>query len=338
MANSVTSQMTGLRKAAILLVTLGADVSAEIMKHLSQPEIEDIALEIAKIRDLNGEAVSGVLEEFSQLAQANSYILQGGLNTARDLLSKALGSQAGGEIIDKLQMTFQPQPFSSIRKADPKQVAEFIRREHPQTIALIMANMDAETASLVLSYLAQDLRVDIIQRLAIMETTSPDVVKQVDQVLERRLATLFTQEVEMVGGTKAVAEILNRIDRSTEKEIFEALEPVNPQLAEEIRRLMFTFDDLVRLDDRSLQRLLKEVEQKDLALALKAAAEPVVNKLFGNLSERAQTMLRQEIDYLGPVRLRDVEGAQGSIVRLVRTLEEAGEITVGSRDAGDVLV
>lgn len=329
--------LSGLRKCAILLVTLGADVSAEVMRQLSEQEIEDVTVEISKIRELPSEAVMAVLEEFAQLVQAHSYILEGGLSYAREVLHKALGTSRGDEILDKLQMTFQPQPFSSIRKADPKQLSDFLRREHPQTVALILANMDSDVAAHVLTNLGPEARVDVVQRLATMETTSPEVIKQIDQVLERRLASLFTQEVSVVGGAKAVAEILNRVDRSAEKQIFEALEPANPQLADEIRRLMFTFDDIVRLDDRSIQRLLKEVDQKDLALALKAATEAVVNKVFANLSERAQTMLRQEIEYLGPRRLKDVEDAQASIVRMVRQLEEQGEIYVSNRE-GEVLV
>jgi flagellar motor switch protein FliG len=326
------SQLSGVKKAAVLLVSLGADASAAIMKRLTDEEIEDLTLEISKIRDLSNEAVGAVLEEFAQLAQARSYIMQGGFSYARELLSRALGGERAGEILDKLQLTFQPQPFQSLRKADPKQLSDFIRREHPQTIALILANVDADMAAMILGNLPAEARLDIVQRLAAMDLTSPEVVKQVDQILERRLASLFTQEVSALGGTKTVAEILNRIDRAAEKQIFEALEPVNPKLAEEIRRLMFTFDDLVRLDDRSIQRVLKEVEQKDLALALKAANETVMQKILGNLSERAQGMLRQEIEYLGPVRLRDVEEAQAGIVRAVRALEESGELVLATDD------
>jgi len=329
--------ISGLRKSAILMVTLGADISALIMQHLSEQEIEDITVEIAKIHDLSGESTASVVEEFANLAQARSYIVQGGYGYARDILNRALGTGKAAELLDKLQISFQVQPFQSIRKADPKQISDFIRREHPQTIALILANLEPELAAVVLGNLSAEVRVDIVQRLASMETTSPEVIKQVDQVLERRLSTVFTQEVSLVGGTKAVAEILNRIDRGTEKQIFESLEPANPKLAEEIRRLMFTFDDLSRLDDRGIQRLLKEVEQKDLALALKAASQEVAEKIYKNLSERAQGLLKQEIEYLGPVRLRDVEEAQAGIVRVVRTLEEAGEIVVAG-GGDDVLV
>jgi len=332
---SSLSQLSGVKKAAILLVTLGADVSAEIMRQLSEQEIEDLTLEISKIRDLSGEAVNQVLEEFSQLAQVRSYVLRGGTGYAREILSRALGAGRAGEVLDRLHLTLQPPPFRSLRKADPRQIADFIRREHPQTIALILANIEPDVAAPVLAQLGPELRTEVVQRLSTMDTTSPEVVKQVDQVLERRLASLFSQEVTVVGGVKTVAEILNRIDRATEKQIFEALEPANPALAEEIRRLMFTFDDLVRLDDRSIQRLLKEVEQKDLALALKAAGDDVMSKILKNLSERAQTMLRQEIEYLGPVRLKDVEEAQAGIVRIVRSLEESGELVLS---ADDVLV
>src|SRR5712691_5136606 len=289
MATALDS-LTGLRKAAILMVTLGADASAAIMRQLNEQEIEELTVEIAKIRELTPTTVEGVLDEFSQLAQARSYIVQGGVSYAREVLLKAVGTERTNEILDRLQVSLQPQLFGAVRKTDPKHLADFIRREEPQTIALL-------------------------------------------------LATLFSQEVSIVGGAKAVAEILNRVDRTAEKQIFEGLEPANPQLAEEIRRLMFTFDDIARLDDRSMQRLLKEVDQKELARALKAAAESVAQKIFANLSERAQTMLRQEIEYLGPVRLRDVEDAQGKIVRIVRALEEAGEIIVlGKQETGDVFV
>lgn len=339
MPTAAIDSLSGLRKAAILLVTLGTDASATIMRQFSEQEIEELTIEISKIRELTPSVVEGVLDEFSQLAQAHSYIVQGGLSYAREVLLKALGDTRTEEILDRLQMSLQPQLFGSLRKADPKHLSDFIRREDAQTIALILANMEAETAAQVLANMPPDTRVDVVQRLATMEMTSPEVMKQIDQVLERRLATLFSQEVSIVGGAKAVAEILNRVDRAAEKQIFEGLEPANPQLAEEIRRLMFTFDDLSRLDDRSMQRLLKEVDQKELARALKAASENVASKIFTNLSERAQTMLRQEIEYLGPVRLRDVEEAQGKIVRIVRALEEAGEIIVmGKNETGEVFV
>jgi len=339
MSTAPIDGLTGLRKAAILLVTLGADASAAIMRQLSEQEIEELTVEISKIRELTPATVEAVLEEFTQLAQARSYILQGGLGYAREVLLKAVGPQRTEEILERLQMSLQPQLFGAVRKADPKHLSDFIRREDPQTVALILANLEPDTAAQVLANLPPESRVDVVQRLATMEMTSPDVIKQIDAVLERRLATLFSHEVSILGGAKAVAEILNRVDRTAEKQIFEALEPVNPQLAEELRRLMFTFDDLARLDDRSMQRLLKEVDQKDLARALKAASEAVASKIFANLSERAQTMLRQEIEYLGPVRLRDVEEAQSKIVRIVRALEEAGEVVVlGKNETGEVFV
>ena len=331
--------LSGTRKAAILLVTLGAETSAQIMRQLSEAEIEDLTVEISKVRDLPQDTVNAVLDEFAELAHSHSYILQGGFAYAREVLHKALGPGRADEVLGKVQVHFERQPFLSIQHADPKQLADFIRREQPQTIALILANMEAENAALVLAQLAPEARVDVVQRLASMETTSPEVVKQVDQVLERRLESVLTSDAAMVGGPKAVAKILNRIDRSAERLIFEGLEPANPELAEEIRRLMFVFDDLARLDDRGMQRLLKDVEQKDLALAMKAAADSVVSKIYANLSERAQTLLRQEIDYLGPVRLKDVEDAQARIVRAVRALEETGEVVISSgREAGDVLV
>ncbi len=331
--------LTGTRKAAILLVTLGAEASAKIMRTLTDAEIEDLTVEISKVRDLPQDVVNSVLDEFAELAHSHSYILQGGFAYAREVLHKALGPGRADQVLGKVQDHFERAPFLAIHQADPKQLADFIRREQPQTIALILANLEPEAAALVLANLPVEMRGDIVQRLATMETTSPEVIKQVDQVLERRLESVLGSDVSTVGGVKAVAKILNRIDRSAEKLIFEALEPENPELAEEIRRLMFLFDDLARLDDRAMQRVLKDVEQKDLALAMKAAADAVVNKIYANLSERAQGLLRQEIEYLGPVRLKDVEDAQARVVRAVRALEEAGEIVISTgREAGDVLV
>lgn len=330
--------LSGTRKAAILLVTLGTDASAEIFKRLIDPEIEELTTEISRVGEVSSDVTRAVLEEFSQLAQARSYILKGGLAYAREVLRKAFAPARADEVLARLQLALQPAPFAAMRKTDPKHLSDFIRREHPQTVALILANLESEMAAEVLANLPPEMRSEVVLRLANMETTSPEVVKSVDQVLEKRMASLFTQEVALVGGIKTVAEILNRIERSAEKQIFESLEQTHPRLAEDIRRLMFTFDDIVRLDDRSIQAVLKEVEQKDLAMALKAAGQPVVQKIFQNLSERAQTMLKQEIDYLGPVRLKDVEDAQVRIVETIRALEEEGEVFIAGKDAGEILV
>jgi flagellar motor switch protein FliG len=331
--------LSGTRKAAILLVTLGAEASAPILRQLTEAEIEDLTVEISKMRDLPQDTVHAVLDEFVELAHSHSYIMQGGFAYAREVLHKALGPGRADEVLGKVQVHFDRQPFLSIHHADPKQLADFIRREQPQTIALILANMEPEGAAHVLAQFPPDTRVDVVQRLATMETTSPEVIKQVDQVLERRFESVPAKDASAAGGTKAVAKILNRIDRSAEKFILEALEPANPELAEEIRRLLFVFDDLARLDGRAMQRLLKDVEQKDLALAMKAAADAVVDKIHANLSEHGRNLLRQEIEHLGPVRLRDVEDAQARILRVVRALEEAGEVVIAShRGAGDLRV
>jgi len=225
-----------------------------------------------------------------------------------------------------------------MRKTDPKQLSDFIRREHPQTVALILANLEPEVAAVVLSKLPPETRTQVVLRMAKMDTTSPDIVKSIGQVLEKRMASLLNQEVALVGGLKTVADILNRIDRSAEKQVFESLEQTHAQLATDIRRLMFTFDDIVRLDDRSIQRVLMEVEQDDLARALKAAGEAVRAKIFENLSERAQTVLKQEIEYLGPVRLKDVEEAQMRIVQTIRALEAEGEVIVPGKDSEETVV
>ena len=330
--------MSGLRKAAILLVSLGADASAQIFKELDEAEIEVLTAEISRLRDVPGTVTSAILKEFTQMALANEFITQGGTNYAMEILEKALGRSKALEIISRLQASLQPAPFHLMRKADPKQLLDFIRREHPQTIALILANLEAESSAVILSELPAEHQLDVVLRLANMDKTSPEVLKQIEQVLEKRVSGVFAQEVSSMGGAKAVAEILNRVDRNTEKKIFQTLEEMEPELAEQIKRLMFTFEDLILVDDRGIQRVLKEVDQRDLALALKASSEDVSAKVFKNMSERAATMIRQEIEYLGPVRLRDIEDAQLRVVSITRRLEEAGEIIIAGRGGSDEIV
>jgi flagellar motor switch protein FliG len=333
-----TIELSGMQKAAILVVTLGAEASADIFKRLADPEIEELTTEISRLGELSSDVTKGVLEEFSSLADTRSYILRGGLNYVREVLKKAFPPNKAEDVMTRLRVLLQPAPFAAMRRTDPRQLSDFIRREHPQTVALILANLEPDVAAVVLSNLPAEMRIQVVLRLARMDTTSPEVVKSIGQVLEKRLASLLNQEVALVGGVKTVADILNRIDRSAEKQIFESLEQTNTRLAEDIRRLMFTFDDIVRLEDRSIQRVLLEVEQEDLAKALKAAGEPVRLRVFQNLSERARTMLKQEIDYLGPVRLKDVEEAQMRIVQTIRALEGEGEVFIPGKEGEETLV
>lgn len=334
---TTTTELSGIQKAAILVVTLGADASADLFKRLNDAEIEELTTEISRLGEVSSNVTKTVLEEFSSLADTRSYILRGGLNYVREVLKKAFPANKADDVMTRLRVLLQPAPFAAMRKTDPRQLCDFIRREHPQTVALILANLEPSVASVVLSNLPAEMRTQIVLRLARMDTTSPEVVKSIGQVLEKRMASLLNQEVALVGGVKTVADILNRIDRSAEKQIFESLEQTNSQLAEDIRRLMFTFDDIVRLEDRSVQRVLMEVEQEDLAKALKAAGEPVRERIYQNLSERARTMLKQEIDYLGPVRLKDVEDAQMRIVQTIRALESEGEVFIPGKESEEIV-
>jgi len=331
------SSLTGKQKAAILLIALGPDISARIFKHLSEDEIEKLTLEIANQRKISQEVKDNVMTEFHQMCVAKDMMAVGGLAYAREVLEKALGAEKALEIINRLTSSLQIRPFDFARKTDPGQLFNFIQNEHPQTIALIMAYLQPDQAAAILSALPPELQTDVAQRIATMDRTSPDVIKDVEMILERKLSSLITQDFTAAGGVDSIVEVLNRVDRSTERTIIENLEIQNPELAEEIKKRMFVFEDIVLLDDRSLQQVLREVDSKDLALALKAASTEVAQKVYKNMSKRASEMLKEEIEYLGPVRIRDVEEAQQKIVNIIRRLEDAGEIIV-SRGKGDEII
>ncbi|MGE5453677.1 MAG: flagellar motor switch protein FliG, partial [Methylocystaceae bacterium] len=265
------------------------------------------------------------------------FIAQGGIDYAKDILEKALGADKAIEIIGRISASLTVRPFDFIKKTEPSQILNFIQGEHPQTIALILAYMDADKSSIILSALSPDRQADVARRVALMDTTSPEIVKEVERVLERKLSSVVPQELTIAGGVKSVVEILNRVDRGTEKTIMEALEVQDPELAEEIKKLMFVFEDIVNIDDRSVQRVLREVESQDLAMALKGASDEVAQKIYRNMSKRASDMLREDMEFMGPVRLRDVEDAQQRIVNIIRKLEDAGEIVV-ARGGGDEII
>ena len=332
-----TNEMTGKQKAAILLIALGPDISAQIFKHLREEDIEKITLEIANQRRVPQEQKDRVMAEFHQMCLAKDYIASGGLDYAREILEKALGAEKAVNIINRLTSSLQIRPFDFARKTDPSQLLNFIQNEHPQTIALIMAYLQADQSAAILSALPSDRQVDVAKRIAMMDRTSPDVIKDVERILERKLSSLVTQDFTAAGGVDSIVEVLNRVDRTTERTIIENLEVQHPDLAEEIKKRMFVFEDIVLLDDRSLQLVLREIESKDLALALKASSNEVGGKIYKNMSKRAADMLREEIEYMGPVRIRDVEEAQQKIVNVIRKLEEAGEIIV-SRGKGDEII
>jgi flagellar motor switch protein FliG len=330
--------MSGEQKAATLLITLGPDLSSEIFRNLSDELVEQLTLQIANTKKITPQDRDNVMEESYQLALAEEYISQGGIDYARELLEKALGEQKAVEILNRLQGALQMTPFDFIKKTDPQQILNFIQNEHPQTIALVLAHLQAEQSSNILSSLQADVQVDVATRIATMERATPEVIMEVEKVLERRIASVFTQEFASAGGVRSVAEMLNRVDRSTEKAIMEKLEETNPDLADEIKRLMFVFDDVLLLDDRTIQQILREIDSKDLVLALKGASEECKSKILKNMSTRARQMILEDMEVMGPVRLKTTEEAQQKIVNVIRQLEEMGEIVVARGGEEEIFV
>ncbi len=336
---AVQARMTAKQKAAVLVVALGPELSAGVLRHLREEEVEQLTLELASVRHITPEQRQDVLEEFRQLAEAQGYIQQGGIQYAKEVLEKALGPAKAHDIIQRLTASLQVRPFEFARRADPGQLLNFIQNEHPQTIALVMAYLDKQQAAAVLSALPPERQADVARRIAIMDRTSPEVVRELERILERKLSSFMTQGAAVAGGVQQMVDVLNHVDRGTEKAIMERLEAEDPALAEEIRMRMFTFDDIVLLDDRSLQRALREVDlNNDMPMALKLAGEEVKEKIFKNLSQRAVENLKENMEYLGPVRLRDAEEAQQRVVAVIRRLEEQGEIVISRGGEGDVLV
>lgn len=330
--------LSGRQKAAVLLISLGPEVSAKIFKHLRDDEIEQLTLEIANVRKIAHEDKEQVLEEFHQIAVAQEYISTGGIDYAKEVLEKALGSQKAVDIINRLTASLQVRPFEFARKADPNQILNFIQNEHPQTIALVLAYLDPAQAGMILSALQPEMQADVARRIALMDRTSPEVVNEVERVLEAKLSQMATHDFSAGGGIDAIVQVLNGVDRSTEKTILEALELQDPELADEIKKRMFVFEDIVLLDNRSIQRVIRDVETADLQLALKVASEEVQELIFKNMSKRMSETFKQDMEFMGPVRLRDVEEAQQRIVGVIRRLEESGEIVIARGGGDDIIV
>jgi len=329
--------VSGRRKAAIVLVSLDSETAASVLKHMKDEEIEQLTLEIATLGKVSPAQRDATVSEFYQLALAQEYIAQGGIDYAKNILEKALGASRAMEIINRLSANLQVTPFDFVRYVSPEQLTNFIEGEHPQTIALIVAHLRPDQAALVLSALTPELQADVAFLGGKMEGARPEVIREVEAVLERKLTSFGTQEFSAAGGVKSLVEVLQNVDRSTEKVILERLEEEDPELAEEVKNMMFVFEDIVFMEDRYVQVVIREVESKDLALALKAASDEVKDKITRNMSERAAAMLREELDFLGPVRLRNVEEAQMKIVSAIRRMEEAGQI-VAIREKGDEMV
>ena len=336
-SSNINNSFTGVQKAAILLIALGPERSSKIFQHFKEEEIEQLTLEIANTRSISPATKDEILDEFYEICLAQQYIAEGGIAYAKELLEKALGAEKAMDVIGKLTASLQVRPFEFVRKTDASQLLNFIQDEHPQTIALILAYLSSAQASTIISSLAPDKQADVAKRIAQMDRTSPDVIKEVERVLERKLASLMNQDYTIVGGVDSIVDILNTVDRGTEKHIMETLEIEEPELADEIRRKMFVFEDILSLDDKSIQRVLREVDNNELAIALKGSNEEVQGVIFNNLSKRLSAMIREDMEYMGPVRLKDVEEAQQKIVNIIRKLEDSAEIII-SRGGGDEII
>ena len=331
-------EYTGRQKAAIFLVTIGSELSAEIFKYLREDEIETLTFEIARLETIDAEQKDTILQEFQELMMANQFISTGGIDFARELLEKSLGSQKAIDIINRLTSSLQVRPFDFIRRTDPAHLLNFIQQEHPQTIALILAYLEPNKASIILQNLPHEVQSDVARRIATMDRTSPEVLREVERVLEKKLSTLSSEDYTTAGGVESIVEILNLVDRASEKQIIEALEDEDPELAEDIKKRMFVFEDIVMLDDRSIQKVMREVDSQELAKALKSVDTEVQDKIFRNMSKRAAGMLKEDMEYMGPVRLKDVEEAQQKIVSIIRHLEDTGEIVIARAGEDELVV
>jgi len=325
------------RKAALILTLLGPEIAAKVMHHFDEDSVELLSLEVARLDRISPEQREMVINEFHEMAVAQDFIAEGGVDHARKVLEAAFGPERATEMIQRVQAAMQVVPFEFLKRADPAQVLSFIQDEHPQTVALILAYMPIHNAATVLTRLPTDLRAEVAERIAMMDQTPPEVIRRVEQVLEKKMSSLLSQDMTKAGGPKALVDLLNRVDRSTERLILDSLSENNPDLADAVKNMMFVFEDIVQLDDRAVQQVLKEVDVKDLATALKGVPPEVQDKVYRNMSERAMNMLKEDMEFMGPVKLKLVEEAQQKIVSVIRRLEESGDINVG-RGEEEILV
>jgi flagellar motor switch protein FliG len=330
--------LTGRQKAAILMLALDVETASKIFKHLDPPDMEQLAVEISALEGIPSSVVDRVIEEFFQFMQVQEYIIEGGFDYARNLLEKSLGPQKANEIVEKVHALTQVKGFAALKKADAQQLANFIQKEHPQTIALILAHLPPDQTAKVLEQLPENLRVDVVYRIARLGKISPSILTEIENVVDGMAETALTQEMSATGGARTVAAILNKSGSQEARELLQRIEENDPDLASEIKRLMFLFEDIIYIDDRGIQRILREVDKRDLAIALKGADEKIKEKIFKNMSERAAAMLKEEIQYMGPVRLREVEAAQTRIVEIIKRLEENQEIVIAGRGGEDEIV
>lgn len=338
MAKSSTKGMLGKEKIAILMVALGNEIAAEIYKRMDDTSIEIVTLEVANLRKVTPEMRLGVLKEAQEVLLAREYMARGGVEYARDILERALGPERAHNLLTRITASLQVRPFDFMRHTDAQQVLGFIQGEHPQTIALILSYLEPVQAASIIGGLPATMQAEVAKRIARMDRITPEVLREVERVLERKLSTVMGQDFTLAGGIDAIVNIINNVDRGTERNIMEHLEENDPELAEDIKRRLFVFEDIIRLDDRSLQRVLREVEMKDLSLALKGATDELRAKFFKNMSKRAAEMLKEDMDYMGPVRVKDVEETQQKIVNVIRALEDVGEIVISRGGEEELIV
>ncbi len=325
------------QKAAILMVALGQDTAVSIFQHMTQEEVEVLTVEIAKMGRVTAEVREAVVEEFHEMCLAQEFIAEGGIDAAKDLLMSAFGADKANNIVGRVLQALQVMPFDFLKRADASQIITFIQNEHPQTIALILAYLQPSQSAAILSGLPQDLRADVARRIATLDKTPPEIIRDVEHVLEKKLSSIVATDFSHAGGVKSLVEVLNWVDRSTEKTILESLSENNPEIADEVKKMMFVFEDIILLDDRAIQQVLKEVDTRELSLALKGTSENTQARIYKNMSDRAASMMKEEMEFMGPVRLKAVEEAQQRIVSIIRKLEEAGEIIV-ARGGGEEMI
>ena len=330
------AKLTGMQKAAVLMVTLGDETAANIFKYLEEDEIQTISREIAITKHVQPEVAEEVMEEFHTMTQARSYISQGGIEYAKKLLIKSVGPEVARKIIDRLVKALESSAgFTSLERAHPQQLSKCIQNEHPQTIALILAHLNASQAAELISSLPEALRSDVAMRMASLQEISPEVVRRISLILEQKLEALGSFATEAYGGVRAVAELFNRMDRNTGRAVLEKIETENPQLAASIRDLMFVFDDILLIDDNGITEILKRADKKTLTIALKGTSEELQNQFYRNMSSRAVELMKEEMEFMGPVKLKDVEKSQHEVVEIVRQLEEEGVISIGGGGGED---
>lgn len=331
-------KLTGKQKAAVLLMSMDVDVAAKVFKELEMKEVEQIAVEITNLRDLNPEIIEDVIQEFYQLMSASNYMVEGGLDYAQSILEKSYGPEKAREIIEKIRVLTTVRGFTILKKADPQQLANFLSKEHPQTIALILSHLPPDQSAEVLNEFPEEIRSESIMRIATLGKVSPALVSEIEHVVDQIAESTLSQDLAAAGGVQLVANILNKSHNAVAKQMLESIEEQDYAMSVEIKRLMFLFEDIVLIDDKGIQRLLRDVDKRDLALSLKVSEEKIQKKIFKNMSARAAEVVQEEIEFMGPVKLKEVEAAQMRIVDLIKELEEKEEIVVGGRGNDDVFV